>query len=196
MRPLGWGGANLAPGSVVHNSIPEVLMPTVPAPRPTGSPAAWGRDLALIGAVTSFVLPSLMGPVVPSGFAARAGVAGAVGGLLLGLAMPAVLDMLRGRVAIRWLLLLAPMVGAAWGGAAGAVAGLASDRSAALLGLISGGIAGACQLGLWWFPYTFQTVRGGRRWPLVLAAVLSSPVLIVPVYVGTLLVMGLVERLS
>lgn len=168
-------------------------MPSMPAPRLTGSSRVWSRDLALIGGTTSFVLPSLMGPIVPSGFAAWAGLAGAVGGLLLGQALPVILDVVRGRVAIRWLLLLAPVVGAAWGSAAGAIAGLATDRGSAVLGLISGGIAGACQLGLWWFPYTFQAVRGGRRWPLVLAALVTSPVLIVPVYMGTLLVLGMIQ---
>ncbi len=48
-----------------------------------------------------------------------------------------------------------------------------------LLVLMTGvaGLAGALQFGLLWFPYTFQTVRRGRRWPLVVGAVLVTPVL-------------------
>lgn len=171
-------------------------MTLLPLSRRTGSPLAWARDLGLIGGVTSYVLPSMMGPIPPAGFAGWAGGLGALGGVLLGLAAPALLDLVRGRVAIRWLVLLAPLVGAAWGGSAGALAGLLTDPGSEILGLLAGGIAGAMQLGVWWFPYTFQTVRGARSWPVVVGALVVSPLLIAPVYAGTLVLLGLSGGLS
>lgn len=170
---------------------------TTLAARRTGSPLTWGRDLALIGGVSSFVLPSMMvGPLVPAAFPWWAAAAGAGTGLLLGLAAPALLDLVRGRVPLLVLVLLAPLVGAAWGGLSGSLAGAAVGGDSALLGLLAGSTAGAVQLGIWWFPYTFQTVLQRRRWPVVLACVLTTPLLLAPVYLGTLVGLGLLGSLQ
>ena len=76
------------------------------------------------------------------------------------------------------LMMLGPLAGLLWGGMVGAV-GFAASGLAIPLVLCAGcaALAGALQFGLFWFPYTFQTVRGARCWPVVLGACLLTPVI-------------------
>lgn len=150
---------------------------TTLAPHPvTGSPLRWARDMALVGGGTSAFVPALVSGLAPSGYPLAAALVGAVTGALLGLAMPTLLDLVRGKVPLPLLLVGSLLLGAAWGGVAGAMAGVPFGAGNAGLGLVAGSIAGAAQFGWWWFPYTFQTVRGGRTWPLLVAAVFTLPV--------------------
>ena len=142
----------------------------------TGVPMVWARDFALIGGVTSLVAPLLgMGFGVSAAYVATATAAGAATGGALGAAMPTLLERVRGRVPLWVLALLGPVLGAAWGATVGATADVLSGTGMLQLSLITAGTAGAVQLGLTWFPYTFQTVRGGRRWPVVLGAMFVAP---------------------
>lgn len=150
-------------------------MPTL-APHPvTGSPLRWARDMALVGGGTSAFVPALVSGLAPPGYPLAAAAAGVVTGALLGLAMPGLLDRVRGRVPLPALLVSSLLLGGAWGGVAGALAGLPFGVNNVVLGLMAGSIAGAAQFGWWWFPYTFQTVRGGRTWPLLVAAIFTLP---------------------
>lgn len=147
------------------------------APHPvTGSPLRWARDMALVGGGTSAFVPALVSGLAPAGYPWVAAAVGLGTGALLGLAMPTLLDLVRGKVPLPVLLLCSVGLGAAWGGVAGALAGVPFGANNAGLGLIAGSIAGAAQFGWWWFPYTFQTVRGGRTWPLLVAAAFALPV--------------------
>jgi len=160
-------------------------------PRPiTGSPLAWARDLALLGGGSSFALSMLFTGMVPAGFPLAVGLVTGVTGGLVGLATPAALDAVRGRLSLRVLGLLAPIAGALWGGAAGATAAAVSGTAAWPLGLIAGAVAGGLQLGWFWLPYTVQTVRGGRTWPILVAATLALPLVALVTFWGTLLGMG------
>jgi hypothetical protein len=161
-------------------------MAAIVATRVTGRPAAWARDMALVGGLTSAILPTMLSGVSPSMFGLYAGIAGAITGALLGAAMPAVLDRARRHVPLWALLMAGPLVGCAWGALAGGLGSLPFSGDTLALALISGGIAGALQFGWWWFPYTFQTVRGGRTWPVMLASFLALPVLAAAVFFGTL----------
>ena len=165
----------------------------------TGRPDRWARDLAAVGACTSAVAPALvMGLSV---YTLIAAVVGAVTGAALGASMPALLDRVRGRVPIPALLLAGPALGAVWGGAVGGAASLAlldvtinngfhmTPNGLFLLSVLTAAIGGALQFGLFWFPYTFQTVRGGRTWPVVLGACLMTPVVGAATIIATLLTM-------
>ena len=153
--------------------------------RVTGEPRAWGQRLAWLGGASALLvsLPFSLGvgaSLIPGFYALVAGVLGAGSGLALGRVTPAVLDRVRGRVPLWVLALLAPVVGAVWGGSVGAAAGLISEGGTfAALGLIAGSCIGALQVGLWWFPLVFQTVRGERVWPVLLGSVLLCPLLTV-----------------
>ncbi|MEC8425073.1 MAG: hypothetical protein VX000_14915 [Myxococcota bacterium] len=151
--------------------------------RVTGEPRTWGHRLAWLGGASALLvsLPFSLGggaSLAPGVYALVAGVLGAGSGWALGRATPAVLDRVRGRVPLWALALLAPVVGAVWGGSVGAAAGLISEGgTVAALGLIAGSCIGALQVGLWWFPLVFQTVRGERVWPVLLGSVLLCPLL-------------------
>lgn len=159
-------------------SIPDA------AGRPvTGDPRAWGRRLAWLGGATALLVVLPFSPVgllqiAPAGFGLVAAALGAGSGLLIGRATPGTLDRVRGRVPLWALALMAPVVGAVWGGAVGGVAGLVVDGlQEALLGVLAGGSVGAVQVGMSWFPMVFQTVTGRPVWPVVLVSLLFSPVL-------------------
>jgi hypothetical protein len=151
-----------------------------------GSPARWARDGALFGTITCVVVPGCLVGIVGLPYVAAAGALGAVTGGLLGLAAPTLLDALRGQLPLALMLSLAPVFGAAWGGAVALVAGLAVDHPMWWLGLVSGGVAGAVQVGLWWFPYTFQSVRRGRTWPVLVGAAFTAPVVAWGTFIATM----------
>jgi len=164
-----------------------------------GEPRTWSRDLALVGFVTGFAAPAAcFGWFVSPAFCVLAAPVGGAIGALLGRAMPGLLDRVRGRVPIALLLvILGPVLGALWGGMTGLGAGLAAQAWYALVGgtpalfgpelpvvgAAYGTAAGAVQLGWFWFPYTFQTVRRGRRWPVLAAAMLLAPATAFAIYV-------------
>lgn len=165
--------------SSARQAVEAALPGGVARRRITGEPRAWGHRLAWLGGASALLvsLPFSLG-LIPGSYALVAGVLGAGSGLALGRATPAALDRVRGRVPLWALALLAPGVGAVWGGSVGAAAGLISGGpGAALLGLIAGSCIGALQVGLWWFPLVFQTVRGERVWPVLLGSVLLCPLL-------------------
>ena len=151
----------------------------------TGCPLLWCRDMALVGGATSATVPALVHEFTPSGYPLMAAVIGVVTGALLGLAMPRLLDRVRGRISLPILVLGSVMLGCFWGGATGALAGAPFGIPYVVLGLVAGGLAGAAQFGWWWFPYTVQTVRGGRTWPMLVAAVLALPFVTVVSIGGT-----------
>ena len=146
-------------------------------PRVTGAETHWSRDFALIGGVTSLVAPALAMPLgVSALYVAAAALTGLLSGGLLGAAMPRMLDGMRGRVPLGVIFGLGgPVLGALWGASVGSVAYLVGHDFNILLSVGCASLAGAIQFGLCWFPYTFQTVRGGPRWPVVLAACLATP---------------------
>ena len=163
------------------STVPHTVLPVLPATgllreRVAGRPLAWSRDMALVGGLTSGFAPFAAGSLAPSGYAPTALVLWLVTGALLGLCMPALLEQVRGRVPLAGLLLLSPVAGFAWGALAGGLAGLPFGSSSAILGFFCGGATGAVQLGWFWFPYTFQSVRRGRTWPVVASTLLSLPV--------------------
>ncbi|MEL6348483.1 MAG: hypothetical protein AAFV53_35580 [Myxococcota bacterium] len=146
----------------------------------TGSPARWARDMAVIGGSASVSMP-LMGALLvglPIGYVAAAGIAGAVTGGGVGALMPGLLERLRGRIPLAALLVgLGPIIGALWGAAVGVLAAPAVGAHMLPLSVLTAGIGGALQFGLWWFPYTFQTVRKAPVLPVVLMAAVSAPIL-------------------
>ena len=168
-----------------------------------GDTRTWSRDLALVGGVTGFAAPTAMfGWLVSPAFCVAAGPAGAAIGWALGRFIPWLLERVRGRVPIPvLLLLLGPALGAFWGGGTGLVAGLLAELWYAstgsepalfagtlpILGASFGLVAGAVQLGWFWFPYTFQTVRRAPRWPVMALAMLLAPLTAFAVYVPGLL---------
>lgn len=166
-----------------------VAVPT--ARRVTGSPRTWAVHLALMGGLTSLIA-SL--PFAPVGFAPVAGVLGVLTGAALGWCAPDLLDRVRGRVRLSVLALLAPVLGAVWGGVVGAGAGaVLLDSTAVMLGLIAGSAAGAAQVAWFWFPYVFQTVRGKAAWPVVVAAVVAAPAMSLVSLVGTMATLSLFD---
>lgn len=151
--------------------------------RVTGEPRLWGRDMAYLGGVTSLVCTGMgMTFSVSPQYVLAATAAGALTGGALGLAAPALLDQVRGRLPLAALVAVAgPLAGAAWGGLTGAIAWGLAGGSPGMTGYSLGmsvtvaAIAGAIQLGWSWFPYTFQTVRREPRWPALLASTLLTP---------------------
>lgn len=151
--------------------------------RVTGTPQQWGRDMAYIGGVTSLVCTGMgMAFGVTPFYVLAATAAGALTGGLLGAAMPALLDQMRGRMPLALLVLAAgPLGGAVWGGTVGALAWMLAGGAPEMahysvgISIAIAAIAGALQFGLSWFPYTFQTVRSGARWPVLLASTLITP---------------------
>jgi hypothetical protein len=145
----------------------------------TGQPREWARDMAIVGGVTASLapLPALtLGAT--AGFIGGTALAGTLTGAALGAAMPGLLERVRGRLPLSILMVLGPVPGALWGGIVGAVGSVLSGVGTPLtLCVLCAAIAGAIQFGLFWFPYTFQTVRGARRWPVVLAACLATPII-------------------
>lgn len=145
----------------------------------TGEARDWARDMAIVGGVTASLapLPALaLGATVA--FIGGTAVTGAVTGAALGAAMPGVLERLRGRLPLSVLMVLGPLPGALWGGTVGAVGFALSGVGTPLaLCVLCAAIAGALQFGLFWFPYTFQTVRGAARWPVVLGACALTPLI-------------------
>lgn len=101
-------------------------------------------------------------------------VAGAVVGGLLGYVGPFGLDRLRGRVPLPMLMALVPLM-------AGAVATSVAIAAAWVVGsplalaALYGGVAAMLVTGVAWLPYTVATVMQLRRWPVLAAAVLVSP---------------------
>ena len=141
----------------------------------TGQPQRWARDFALIGATTSAVAPTMAAAFGVSWlYALAAAIAGAGTGALLGAMMPALLDRVRGRVPLPLLAAVGPLLGALWGASVGVLASVVHPDMLAF-SVLAASVGGAVQFGLFWFPYTFQTVRGARVWPVVLAACLCAP---------------------
>ena len=148
--------------------------------RVTGVPALWARDMAIVGGVTSGIAPMpALALGATAGFIGGTAVAGALTGAALGAMMPVALERLRGRLPLSVLMVLGPLPGALWGALVGTAGFYLSGISSTPLVLCVGcaALAGAIQFGLFWFPYTFQTVRDGRRWPVVLGACLGAPLI-------------------
>lgn len=145
----------------------------------TGRPRVWARDMAIFGGVTCVAVPGILHTFAPDLYFVWAGLAGMLTGGVLGLVMPRALEALRGRVPIKVLVTLGFPIGAAWGALVGLLASAPYGFSGSVvaLGVVCASLAGAVQFGWWWFPYTFQTVRGRRTWPLTVVAVLATPVL-------------------
>ena len=144
----------------------------------TGSAKHWARDMAIVGGVTSFIAP--MSALLLSSsaqfmlfdlmlsYAMVASFLGAASGALLGLAMPTYLNLVRKWLPLPVLFVGHPIIGAIWGGTVGLLAAIPSVGVVlGVLPALLGAIVGALQFGWLWFPYTFQTVLDGRRWPLV-----------------------------
>ena len=92
--------------------------------------------------------------------------------------MPGILERLRGRIPLAGLMALGPIPGAVWGGVVGAVGFAFSGVTVPLvLCVLAASLAGAIQFGLFWLPYTVQTVRGGPLWPVVLGACMATPII-------------------
>ncbi len=160
----------------------------VPTRRVTGDAARWARDFALLGAFSGGgAILGFFGSV-DAGLAVTAAVTGMATGAVLGAAMPSVLDVVRKRLPIKVLMFLGLPVGAVWGATTGVSAmalagnpqtfggGVPMDMLFTVMALVAG-LAGALMFGAVWFPYTFQTVRGGRTWPVVAGACLLTPAL-------------------
>lgn len=145
----------------------------------TGQPRTWARDMAIVGGVTSLLAPVpalLLGATVS--FLGVSAVAGCLSGAALGAAMPGLLDRLRGRLPLHCLMLLGPIPGALWGGVVGTVGFAFSGVTVPLLlCVLAGSLAGAIQFGLFWLPYTVQTVRGAPQWPVVVGACMATPLI-------------------
>ena len=145
----------------------------------TGQPRVWARDMAIVGGVTSLLAPLpaiLLGAT--AGFIVVSSVTGSLTGAAMGAAMPGLLERLRGRLPIPLLLVMGPIPGAVWGGVVGLMGGLLSGVSVPLTVCVAAAaVAGAIQFGLFWLPYTVQTVRRGSLWPVVLGACLATPLI-------------------
>lgn len=145
----------------------------------TGQARVWARDMAIVGGVTAFLapLPAILLGATAS-FIGASAMTGCLTGGLLGAAMPGMLEWLRGRIPLAGLVALGPIPGAVWGGVVGAMGFAFSGVTVPLvLCVLSASLAGAIQFGLFWLPYTVQTVRGGPLWPVVLGACIATPVI-------------------
>ncbi|MDG1479789.1 MAG: hypothetical protein P8R54_09365 [Myxococcota bacterium] len=144
----------------------------------TGEPRVWARDMAIVGGVTAFLAPMPALPLATMWFIGATTVTGAVTGAAFGAAMPGALEVLRRRLPLAALLAFGPIPGALWGGIVGALGfGLSGGVAPLAVCVLCAAIAGALQFGLFWFPYTFQTVRGAPRWPVVLGACVLTPLI-------------------
>jgi len=135
--------------------------------------------MAIVGGVTSFLAPLpaiVLGATAP--FIGVSAMTGCLTGAVLGAAMPGILERLRGRIPLAGLMALGPIPGAVWGGVVGAVGFAFSGVTVPLvLCVLAASLAGAIQFGLFWLPYTVQTVRGGPLWPVVLGACMATPII-------------------
>ena len=142
--------------------------------RVTGRSLPWARDLALVAGASAGLAPLAIFGL--GSFALSATVVGVVSGGLIGLGAPRLLDAVRGRLPLTVLATLGLGIGALWGAGIGAVAGAAEQT---ILGpsttTWAAALIGAVQLGVFWFPYTFQTVLRGRTWPIVAATCGLAP---------------------
>jgi hypothetical protein len=155
--------------------------------RVPGDPRIWARDLGLVGLMTGALAPWplwLLAPMVPPIIA----LSGGVGGAATGAAMPHVLDQLRGQMPLWAIGATLTLAGAMIGGLsslAGMGVGVAlgssflleAGTSFQLMLVVLGALVGATQAMWFWFPYTFQSVLSGRRWPLLVGASLAAPIL-------------------
>ena len=114
----------------------------------------------------------------------------AASGAVLGALTPGFLEWSRTRLRLRTVAALAPLAGAMWGLGVFAI-------GCAFLGWPGGDSLEAATFfaavhsllfGLVWFPYTFQTVMGGRRWPWIAV----SPALILPASLVVMVALGLI----
>ncbi|MCB9766117.1 MAG: hypothetical protein H6739_40450 [Alphaproteobacteria bacterium] len=134
--------------------------------RVTGHPLRWAVELPVLCAWPVFAMAvwaSLNGPwpwTPPWGeLALTHGVVWA----LVGLCMPAMLDGLRGRFSLRWLIAGAP----AFGGLVGTTATVAAAGAHPLY-TAPGFLLGAMSFGLLWLPYTVLTMTGhSKAWLLL-----------------------------
>ena len=144
----------------------------------TGEPRVWARDMAIVGGVTAFLAPMPALPLATMWFIGATTVTGAVTGAALGAAMPGTLEFLRRRLSLAALVAIGPIPGALWGGIVGALGfALSGGVTPLAVCVLCAAIAGALQFGLFWFPYTFQTVRGAPRWSVVLGACVLTPLI-------------------
>jgi len=144
--------------------------------RVTGRPGEWARDFAIVGGISALLAPlfAFSGPAFP----VAAMFWGTLTGLAIGRLLPDVLERVRGRLPIPVLLTLGVPIGAFWGGITGFAAGLSlGSLELAVFGGLCASIAGAFQFGWLWFPYTFLTVIGRSRWPVVAASAVVAPAL-------------------
>ncbi len=148
---------------------------TIGRPRVTGDPGRWAAEMAVLGAGSAAIVCGLLATFVPPAFLLAAPMTAGLTGGLLGAAAPFLLEAARRRGAPFWLVAAAgPLVGAGWGAAAGAAASVAllldGQAELAALGVGVSAAAAAAQVAWWWPPYIVQTVRGGPRWPITVAA--------------------------
>lgn len=143
--------------------------------RVTGSSWAWTRDVAVLGGATGWLAPgavlSFTDPIALVG-----GLVGLATGASLGAMLPRLLEMMRGSLPIPLLLVAGVVGGALWGALVGAVtATVLGTATFAGFGAAAGALTAGLQFGWFWFPYTFQTVRRGRTWPVLAAACGMAP---------------------
>jgi len=147
------------------------------APPLLGSSARWARDFAFLGGVMGFSAPFFV--ILEPGFAVAAGLAGAVTGAPFGVALGWWMERLRGTVPLVLLVAAAAVVGALWGGMAGAFGGLTTVSmvgDAVGLGLLLGTVCGGLTVGTGLVPYLVLSARGADTRPLLAVAALVSPV--------------------
>ena len=158
--------------------------PSPTGPYLVGRPHQWARDFGVIGLFSGTLAPATLAMVCGWPVVAASGFVGGCGGALLGAMAPSMLERVRGRVPLPALLLLGLPIGAVWGASSGFAAGLTYQ-------LLSGdtvvlppflwawvaAMAGAMQLGLVWFPYTFLRVLDKPTWPVVAASCAGSAAL-------------------
>jgi hypothetical protein len=161
--------------------------------RVTGRSVDWALSFGVMGTLTALgaTLPSLFLAFPFQAYhLALAALAGATA-LALGATLPGVLDVLRRRVRLRWLVAGALAIGGAWGAL---VSGLAAALTTPALeigtvermwaypletgGLVAAGaLVGALQVSWFWLGHAVQTALRGRRWPLLAAAAALAPIL-------------------
>lgn len=151
-----------------------------------GTRKQWAFDAALVGTVAGGASTLLLAQMLAMGMhgvviSAVLAAAGGVSGLLLGIPLRAVVDRLRGRLPMWGYFVAMPIVGAAWGTLALSLASIVAnggiDPSALWLTFRMGGPFGAALFGLLWLPYAMATVLRWRRWPVVVATAVLSPVI-------------------